>query len=165
MKKAFDATRRVCTFTAADGTEQVFNPWAEEVTDATREQLLIHGALQKIGDSYSGAGSEDDPEAYAKQRVQDLIAQLYANQWRASGEGGTKHSVLVRAFALASGITVEEAAEVVGKMDEAEQKALRVKPKIKVALEKIKLEATLKRLDAAEKAAAEEAKAAAGAAA
>jgi len=157
MKKAYDATRRVCTFTAADGTVQVFNPWEESITDATREQLMIHGALQKIGDSYSGAGSEPDPEAYAKQRVADLIAQLHANNWTASGGGGTKYSLLVQAYARATGCTDEEAAEVVGALDEKEQKELRGKGKIKTALAELQLERAAARLEAAKKAEAEEA--------
>lgn len=155
MKKAYDVAAGTLTFTAADGTVQTLT--VADLPESIRLQAMFHGLSQKIGDSYAGAASEADPEAYAKQCVREQIEQLLTGAWRASGGGGgPKHSHLVLAFAQVAGTTPDEAAEYIGKLDEKEQKELRKQPKIKVAIERLKIEAATRRLQAAEKAAQEE---------
>lgn len=155
MKKAYDVGTGVLTFTAADGSVQTLE--VSKLSEEIRLQAMFHGLSQKIGDSYAGAGSEPNPEEYAKACVKETIEQLYAGAWRAAGGGGgSRASILVLAFAAVSGQSVEEAAAFIESLSDDDKKALQAKPKIKVAIAKIKLERQQAALEKAEKAAAEE---------
>lgn len=154
VDKAPDLDAGTVTFKFNDGTEATFD--LSKVGDATRHQLALHGASQKIGDSYAGAGDEEiaDPLAYAKERVADTIAQLYAGEWRtaSAGTGG----ILAEAMAAVSGKTREECAALLAEMSDDDKKELRKKKKIAAALGRIKLQRDAARLARLEKAAAEE---------
>jgi hypothetical protein len=150
-KKLVNLEEGTVTFSFEDGSSQVFDlSKAENVL----RNLALHGASQKIGDSYAGAGDESDPLAYAKAAVADMIGRLYSGDWRQAASGGAKRaSLLVLAFAEASGRTVDEATEVVEGLGDDEKKALNAKPKIKAIIARIKAERAAAAAEKAAKAA------------
>jgi hypothetical protein len=154
VEKVADVERGRVTFKFEDGEEAVFE--VSRVDDAISSRLMLHGASQKIGDSYAGAGDDEiaDPLGYAKERVRDTIAQLYAGDWRtaATGTGG----ILAEAMAAVSGKSREECAEALAGMSDDEKKDLRKKKKIAAALGRIKLQRDAARVARLEKLAAEE---------
>lgn len=97
-------------------------------------RLAIHGALQKGGDSYAGAKSEPKPIEFAKESVSEVLKQLRENNWRVTSPGGPRITDLATVFAEINGVTVEEAVEFVGGLDEAQTKELRNQPKVKAKL-------------------------------
>ena len=118
-------------------------------SDDIRARLALHGASQKIGDSYAGAGKAEDPIAYAEEAINETIAQLYAGEWRQTGGGaGPKISDLAIALANATGNTQEEAQELVDSLTDEEKKAYRANPRVKLELDKLRIaraQAALKR--------------------
>lgn len=139
-----------------------------KVSPAMLIHLALHGAKQKIADSYAGAKeSGTNPLAYAKEAVRDTIAQLYSTEhggkdtWSVgrTGSGAPRTTFLVQAFAEASGQSIEAAQEVVGALSDEEKTALGKKPKIAAIVARLKAEAAVrkaeelaKKADAAEKA-------------
>ena len=111
-------------------------------------RLIVHGASQKIGDSYAGANKEPKPVEFAKTAVADTIKQLVENSWRVTSSGGPRVTDLATVYAQVSGDSIETAVELLASLSEEDIKVLRNKPKIKAGL----LALTAKR--AAEKAAA-----------
>ncbi len=151
--EAGEVTGRV-VFNFGEGREQIFD--IGSVSDAIRQRLALHGASQKIGDSYAGANKADDPIEYAEKAVQETIEQLYAGDWRVSGGvGGPKFSDLAIAISRATGNTVEDSHEFVESMSDEDKKIWRNKGKVKVALIQLRAERAQAALDRATKAAAE----------
>ena len=115
-------------------------------------RLALHGLSQKLGDSYAGAADEENPLGYAKESVTDVHGQLVNGDWRVTGTGGSRITLLARALARATGQTVEAAQGVIdvkaeygddGKPSEAGKaflKAVRADAAIKAAVAEIKLE-------------------------
>lgn len=135
-----------------------------KVDGPMRDRLALHGAAQKIGDSYAGAKeSGEDPIAYAEAAINDTIKQLYAeehgglNKWSVTrtGTGAPRTSLLVQAFAQVSGKSLEEAQEIVSQLNDEEKKELQGKKKIAAAIAAIRAEQAVAR---AKKAAEEAAK-------
>lgn len=111
-------------------------------------RLAVHGLSQKVGDSFAGAADEPDPVAYAIARIKDTWEQLKRGEWRVTGTGGPRATLLGRALARVSGHTIEEAMAVLQDKEDslseeefkAFLKALRADPSIKQAQADIKLE-------------------------
>jgi hypothetical protein len=142
-------------FTFSDDTTEVFD--VSKVPEAIQARLMLHGASQKIGDSYAQAASTNDPLAFAKTAVKDMIAQLYKGEWRGTVEGAPRVNELAVAISRATGESLEDAVALVAELDDAGKKEWRNKAKIKVELAKIALEKQTAKLKAAEEAAAKEA--------
>lgn len=126
------------TFDFPDDSQIVaeFGKLPEEV----QIRLGVHGLAQKLGDSFSGAGKEENPLGYAKRRVSEVLAQLTAGDWRVTGEGGTRASLLARALSRVHGSDVEDCINVIDGMDDEAKKKLRKDPRIVQATADIKLE-------------------------
>jgi hypothetical protein len=154
VEKVPDLEAGSVVFKFEDGSETVFD--ITRVSDEIRAKLALHGASQKIGDSYAGAGDDEiaDPLAYAKERVSDTIERLYAGEWRTAtvGTGG----ILAEAMAAVSGKSREECSALLAEMSDDEKKDLRKKKKIAAALARIKLSRDAARVQRLEKLAAEE---------
>lgn len=128
--------------------------------------LALHGAKQKIADSYAGAKeSGTDPLTYAKAAVKETTLQLYSKEnggtdtWSVtrSGTGAPRTTFLVQAFSESSGKSLEEAQEIVGSLTDEEKTALGKKPKIAAIVAGLKAKAAVakaeelqKKADAAE---------------
>lgn len=122
----------VIAFKFEDGTEQTID--VNSLSEEVKFRLMVHGASQKIGDSYAGAKSEPKPVEFAKTSVMETIKQLVDGLWRVTSPGGPRVTDLATAYAQVMGETLEAAVELVGTLNEEEVKALRAKPRIKAAL-------------------------------
>lgn len=121
------------TFKFSDGSEIVFE--SSKVPAQTLDDLIMHGASQKIGDSYASAATESDPLAFAKACVQDTIDQLYRGEWRSNaGGGGVRITDLAVVLARLTGKTAEEAQAFVDTLDDEQKKAWKGKAKVKAGL-------------------------------
>lgn len=140
-KKQVNVEAGTIVFTFEDNTIETFD--LSKAKDARR--LAIHGASQKVGDSYAGAGEADDPVAYAKAAVKETIQQLYDGIWRANAGGDRGPNQIVRAIAEATGQTVEAVAELYEAANEDEKKALAKKPRVAALLAKWRAESAAKR--------------------
>jgi hypothetical protein len=139
-KKQIDVAAKKVSFVMdkpADAPEgfapEVFIFDLSMVNEETRDRLALHGASQKIGDSYAGAKeSGEDPIKYATDAVNETIAQLYRNEWAIarSGGGAPRTSLLVQAYAAIKGVSLEEAQEVIGSLTDEEKKAVQGTKKI-----------------------------------
>lgn len=138
-------------------------------------RLALHGASQKIGDSYAGVAKEakelnTTALDLAKANVRDTIAQIYKGEWRVNaGGGGPRVNDLAIAISRVTGEALEGedgTIAYVAAMSDEDKKATRKKPKIAAALAQIAAEKAAERAKKLAEAAAkeDEAKAAAPAA-
>lgn len=133
--------------------------------NTTAGRLALHGASQKVGDSYAGAATASkelniSALDYAKQAVRETIGQLYAGTWRVNAGGGPRVNELAIAISRATGEPLEGeegTIALVGAMDEAAVKAWRKKPKIQLELSKIAAEKLARKIEEQTKAAEAEA--------
>ena len=137
-KKAVDVENGLVVFTFDDGTSETFD--GSKVSDEIRKRLYLHGASQKCGDSYAGAGDAADPVAYAKEAVRDTIAQLYAGDWRVTGPSGPRVSDLATAIARLKGMSIEEATAIVESLNDDQKKLTKKHPQVAATLAVISAE-------------------------
>lgn len=112
IQKTADDETGICTFKALKSGATVKEGETEEVNvndflPEIRKYLLVHGAVQKIGDNYAGAGGDVDAAWGA---MKDMIAQLRNGQWSdrsGAGEGVVRISLLAEAIARIKGVTVD----------------------------------------------------------
>ena len=124
----------VVQFLFASGKELVFDP--AKVSSDIAMSLTLHGASQKIGDSFAGSDTVD--EAYAE--ASEVLDQLYAGQWKAArAVGEPRTGLLVEALARISGKDVAMCKLAVETMADDARKALRNDPRIKQAIAEINL--------------------------
>lgn len=137
--KDFDEDSGSCTFSFGEGTNLALE--LDSLSPEIQRQLMIHGALQKIGDSYAGAKGDYTVGIAAAQAVIDL---LKSGNWRASREGsgtsGPRIGELANAVARVKGIELGEAAAKVAALDDEQRKALRANIRIKKAIADIRSE-------------------------
>ena len=134
---------KTVVFAFANGKDLTFDPAivSPEIVTA----LMLHGASQKIGDSF--AGSESVEEAYAD--ASEVLDQLYAGQWKAARAAGEPRTgLLVEALARISGKDVAMCKLAVETMTDDARKALRNDPRIKREIAKINFENADKAVDA-----------------
>lgn len=126
----------VAKFTFGNGTVLTLDP--ADLSADIQEDLMFHGALQKIGDSYAGAKGNYD-EAVASAR--SVIEQLLAGEWkaaRAAGEAKPRGTELASAIAQIKGIELAAAVAAVEAMSDEQRKAVRNHPKIKVVIAELR---------------------------
>lgn len=167
-KKATDVAAKAVVFTldapeGVEGEKITFD--LSQVNEETLVRLALHGASQKIGDSYAGAKeSGTDPVAYAKEAINDTIRQLYEGKWSVTrtGSGAPRVTILVQAFASVKGISLEEAQDVIGGLNDEEKKVVSANKKVAAKIAALRAEAAAEKArKAAEAAEAEDAGAAA----
>lgn len=109
----------------------------DKIPEATREELLAHGAKQKIGDECADLDSVGDYVA----AVEAMIDRLCDGVWREEREGGFAGSaVLIEACMEIFSKTREEVREILKGMKPGERNALRQSPEIKPAADWIEAE-------------------------
>lgn len=131
----------------------------DKVSQAILVRLALHGASQKIGDSYAGAkDSGEDPIAYAESAVRETIKQLEEGNWSVTrtGTGAPRTSMLAQALAAVKGITLEAAIDAVSELNDDDKKTLQQNKKIAAKIAGLKAEQALARAKAAEAAAEKE---------
>lgn len=147
------------TGAAEDFVPEVIGFDLSKVDEATLFRLALHGASQKIGDSYAGAKeSGEDPIKYAKEAVSETIKQLYEGKWAVTrtGSGAPRVSILVLAYAKVKGITEDAALEVLSDLSDDDKKELQKNKKIAAAIAVIRAEQAAERARKAMEAAAKE---------
>lgn len=154
-KKIVDTTAKTVTFQIDDDTSEIFQ--LDNVSPEMVIQLALHGASQKIGDSYAGAAAATENSDmtvadYVKSQVAGGIEQLYNDDWsiRTGGSAGPRVTDLARALAELYNVTEAEAAEKVAEMDSDQKKAVRKHPAVLPIIERISLERKKAKLAEAE---------------
>lgn len=113
--------------------------------------LMIHGALQKIGDSYAGAAGD---YAFAVAGAQKVIDNLLGGEWKSAREGSGGESKprvteLAEAVARIKGMELAQAVEVISGLTDEQRKALRAKDKVKSVIAQIRYEKAAKKAEEA----------------
>jgi len=106
-----------------------------ELGEDIQQDLMVHGALQKIGDSYASAGGD---YAFAIAAAEKVAENLRAGLWGTvrSGSGESKKSVgeLALAVAALQGKDVAEVAATLEAATDEQRKAVRAHPAVKAKI-------------------------------
>lgn len=123
------------TFEFATGEVETVKPG--DFDNEIQKQLLIHGASQKLGDSYSG---EDADKCHAV--FVGVLKNLTSGNWSARSGGGSspRISQLAEALSRETGEDLAKCVETLAAMDDDQKKGVRGHPAIQVQLGQIKLE-------------------------
>lgn len=138
--KAVDAEQGLVTITPEGGEAITAN--LADMPDEIVRQLALHGLSQKLGDSYAGAGQEENPVAVITANVTGLIDQLKAGTWssRSGGGGGPRVTLLAEAIHRVTGKELEECTAVVGDMSNEDKATWRKHPQVAKAIAEIRAE-------------------------
>lgn len=109
-----------------------------ELNESMRTHLMLHGASQKVGDSFAGVkGNFADGIANAKA----VIDQLLSGEWTGDREGGgPRLAELAEAIARLKGVDVERARTAVEKATKEERDGWRSNAKVRHAVATIRAE-------------------------
>jgi len=145
--KDYDLDTGVVYFNFGNGKslELDTNRCSEEI----RKTLLLHGASQKVGDSFAGAKGNF---ALGVQSAQDVIEQLYAGAWKAGrgeGEARPRLAELAEAISRIKNVVLEKATAAVEKATDEQRKAWRLNAKVKAVIASIRAEKAAKALEEA----------------
>lgn len=122
------------------GNGEVVSLDVSTLDENIQNELMMHGALQKIGDSYAGAAGD---YAFAIGNAKKVIDNLNAGNWKAAREAGEskpKTGELAAAVARIKGIELDVAAGLVEGLSDEQRKALRAKAAVKAAIAAIRAE-------------------------
>ena len=134
VTKEVDVDKGEIKFVFATGEEETVD--VSSLPADTQKQLMLHGASQKLGDSYSG---EDADKCHTI--FMGVLKNLQDGNWSArSGGGAPRISQLAEALSRAAGESVEDCVEKLSAMDDDTKKAVRAHPAVQAALAEIKLE-------------------------
>lgn len=138
-KKEWDSDTGVVTFDFADGKTLSFD--TNKLSQEMKNELMFHGASQKIGDSYAGKTKAND-FAGAQAAAQQVIDDLYAGNWKSSGdgEGRPRLAELAEAIARLKNAPIEKAMAAVEAATDEMRKAWRSNAEVKAAIQSIRLE-------------------------
>lgn len=126
----------VATFTFGNGTVLTLD--VANLSEDIQTELMLHGALQKIGDSYAGAAGDYD---FALAQANKVIQNLQDGVWkstREAGESKPKSGELVMALAELKSVAIEVMAAAVEAMDDEKRKAVRSHPQVKAKIAAIR---------------------------
>jgi len=153
-KKSTDVEAQTVIFDFGDGRVETFQ--LSDMSEEMLVQLALHGASQKIGDSYASAKKtcEDtgaDPTDWSQAQAAGVIAQLLASDWTVRVAGTSAVTDLATALAEAvEGCSIEDAVARLADADADDKKALRKHPDIAAVLARIKSERAAAKLVQAE---------------
>lgn len=124
----------------------------EQLVAEIGDRLKMHGAVQKIRDSYAGVKG-NAIEAY--NNAKEVWDALLAGDWstRGEGDGSGASALYIEAIARLRGWSLEVTKEKVSKMTEEWRKAAPKDPQIAQAIAQIRLERAQAAAEAAAKAA------------
>ena len=129
----------VCSFKF--GNDTVVSVDLAELSEEMQQELMIHGALQKIGDSYSSAGGDF---AFGIAAAEKVIENLRNGAWGSTraGSGESKKSSGELATALASlqGKDVATVAAALEAATDEQRKALRAHPAVRAKIAELRAE-------------------------
>ena len=127
----------IVSFKFGNGTELSLD--LSTLSEDMQTELMCHGALQKIGDSYASAGGD---YAFAVAAAEKVIANLQNDMWGAArtSSGGGKKSVgeLATALAQLQGKDVAEVAAALEAATDEQRKAVRSHPAVKAKIAELR---------------------------
>lgn len=143
--KDYDLDTGYNYFNFGNGKQLEFD--SNRCSEEIRKQLMLHGAAQKIGDSFAGAKGN---YALGIQSASDVIEQLYAGVWKAGrgeGEARPRLAELAEAIARIKSVDLERATAAVEKASDEQRKAWRLNAKVKSVIATIRAEKAAKALE------------------
>ena len=144
-KKSYDESTGVVSIEFGNG--KVVELDTNTCSPEMKTLLMLHGASQKIGDSYAGAKGDF---ASAVASAQAVVDQLLAGEWTSSGEErGPRLAELAEAIARIKGVPVEKAMAAVEKATDEQRKGFRANAQVKAAIAQARAEKAQKALEAA----------------
>lgn len=108
----------------------------DQLSPEMLKQLALHGLSQKVGDASAGFSKSGDYSG-AFGAMQQVVDNLYADQWSTRGQGGGL-SDLVAAICELRGVDVEQAQAVVDGLDDEQLKRVTSHPAIKAKIANLK---------------------------
>ena len=145
--KDYDLDENLVSFEFGDG--RTLELKMADVPVETQKQLMLHGALQKIGDSYAGAKGDFNAGHSA---ASDVIEQLKAGVWKAGrgeGEGRPRLGELAEAISRIKEVPFEKAMAAVEKGTDEQRKQWRSNATVKSTIAQIRAEKAKKELEGA----------------
>lgn len=144
---AFEGNGSVLYLNFANGDKLEFD--LEKVNGQTQRRLAIHGASQKIGDSFAGVKGDFGQGIGNAQKV---IDQLYAGDWEGEREGGgPRLAELSAAIARIKNVPLEKAAAAVEKATKEQRDNWRSNPQVKAMVAQIRAEKAAAQLEESQK--------------
>ena len=129
----------VITFTFADEAKTTRAVDPSKFPESVQDHFKSHGASQKFGDTYAGAGSESDPAAYAIGQFDAMHEGLMKGDWSTRTPGGEpRTTLLIEACAEIRKVEVDDMREFVDGLSDDDKKALRSDPRVKATIDAIK---------------------------
>lgn len=146
--KEYDLDTQIGTFTFGNGKVLSFD--LAKVSEAIRLQLAMHGASQKIGDSFAGVKGNF---AEGVGNAQETIDQLYAGVWKAAREDDARPRLaeLAEAIARIKQVPIEVATKAVEAGNDDQRKAWRSNAKVKAVIAQLRAEKAAAALEEAQK--------------
>lgn len=139
----------IATFTFGNGA--VVELGVDALSEEQKFNLMMHGLLQKVGDSYASAKGDYTIGVAAAQKVCD---QLLADMWTASrasaGEGAPKSGELAQAIANLKKLDLIAVTTAVNAASDDQRKAWRKNPAIAAEIARIRAEKAAARAAKAE---------------
>jgi hypothetical protein len=145
--KDFDLDEKKVIFAFGNGTTLELE--VGSLTPELQTRLMLHGALQKIGDSYAGAKGDF---AQGIRDAQAVIDGLKSGEWRSAageGEGRPRLGELAEAVSRIKQVPLDKAMAAVEKMDDKARKDIRSNAKVKAVIAQIRAEKAQKELESA----------------
>ena len=127
-----------CSFKFGNGETLTID--VSTLDESIQTNLMIHGALQKIGDSYAGAAGDYE---FAISNAKKVIQNLLDGNWKAAREAGEakpRTGELAEAIARIKSIDIADAQALVDGLSEEQRKAVRGKDSVKAVIAKIRFE-------------------------
>lgn len=146
-EKEYDLDTGEVSFTFGNGKSLSLN--VNELSVEIQKHLMLHGALQKVGDSYAGAKGN---YSEAVENASGVIEQLKQGVWRAArGEGDARPRLaeLAEAIARIKSVELEKATAAVEKATDEQRKTWRGNAKVKAVIAQIRAEKAAKALEEA----------------
>ena len=109
-----------------------------EFSDEMKTNLMMHGLMQKVGDSYASAKGDYTIGIAAAEKVIDQLRQDLWTASRASGPAKPKTGELVIALANLKGLAVEAVAPAVEAATDDQRKAWRKHPAIAAEIARLR---------------------------
>jgi hypothetical protein len=145
--KEYDLDTGVNYFAFGNGKTLEFD--SNRCSDEIRKQLMLHGAAQKIGDSFAGAKGNFELGIGS---AQDVIEQLYGGVWKAGrgeGESRPRLAELAEAISRIKSVVLDRATAAVEKASDEQRKAWRLNAKVRAVIAQIRAEKAAKALEEA----------------
>ncbi len=127
----------VCSFKF--GNDTVVSVDLSELSEEIQQELMLHGALQKIGDSYASAGGDFGFGIAAAEKVIDNLKNgLWGSARTGTGENKKASGELATALSLLQGKPVEEVALALEAATDEQRKAVRAHPAVKAKIAELR---------------------------